>query len=500
MRILITGATGLLGSKLFNLLVREHDVSGTCFTQSKKSKQFLDIRDKELVFKHFENFRPDVVVHTAAMSNADFCELNKEKAREINVIGTKNVAKASKIYNAKLVYISSDYIFNGMSKKSYEEDSKPEPINYYGKTKLEGELIVKKLNNYLIVRPTILYGFNHYSTKETYVDNVINELSSGKELFVDNKIIKFPLLLDDLTNAIKELINKEVEGTFNIGSARGVTKYEWAQIIADTFSLDKSLIKESTGNNLVIKPENVCFSSRKIKGTINVGIKNIDLGMQIYKAQKGCMFRMIYSVKPDQLVLGQNASTYRINLGKKLAEEQPVEADAVMPVPESGIFGATGYSAQSKIPLYFGIIRDYYTRKTLFETNKGLRSELLRQKLIFVPDLIKNKRIVVVDEAILSGTTLEFVIARLKREGAKEIHVRIPSPPMRFNCKFNVLGAEANLLAKEFRELQNYEEYKLTFEDRLKKNFGVDSLRFLSMKSFLKFMGSDFEPCTFCFR
>ena len=208
---------------------------------------------------------------------------------------------------------------------------------------------------------------------------------------------------------------------------------------------------------------------------------------------------MIYSVRPDMLVLGESASRFRMEIGERLAKEEPAVADMVIGIPESGIFPATGYAAQARIPFNFGLIRDYYTRRTVFDLDQEQRLANLREKLIAVSDMVSGKRLVLIDEAVISGSTLTVAVDKLKKAGAKEIHIRIPSPLMLSNCHNGVLNESAPLIVLQFGKGGNAEEEKRQIEDGLAQCLGVDSLRFLSVGSFMS-ISSNPEACAECFK
>ena len=494
MRILITGASGLLGNKLFEVLSKHNEVAGTYVNNKTNTYVFLDITDKAFVDSCFDKIKPDCVIHAAALANADFCEENKRLTNQVNIEGTRHVVDACKKRNCKLVFVSSDYVFDGNS-GPYHEDSKPNPVNYYGLTKLEGEKIVQQnLQDFIIIRPAIMYGYNGNSiSKQTFIDKVLNTLRKGEKLVVDNKIIKYPTLIDDVAKAIEKLIQLDAVGVYHVAGKEPVTRYDWALKIAEVFGLPKDNIVAEESKNKAKKPFNVKLDCSKIE-RFDLQFVDVEKGTKIMKNQEGCMFRMIYSVRPDKLVLNQNTSKFRINVGKLLAKEHPADADMVVPVPESGIYGATGYSAESGIPFFFGMIRDYYTQKTLFEPRQEMRNVSLRKKLIVVPELVKNNKIVLVDEVILSGATLAVVLEKLREAGAKEIHVRIPAPPMVYRCQNKVLNPNAELIAL------NFDDNKENLEEELRKKLGVDSLRFLSMEGFLNTLSKNSMPCVECFK
>ncbi|HUS49474.1 MAG TPA: sugar nucleotide-binding protein [Candidatus Paceibacterota bacterium] len=491
MKVLITGASGLLGRKLFEVISKTEETTGTYFGNRIEGLYYLDVSDKNSVNNFFEKLKPDIIIHCAVLVNVDYCEEHPDEAKKVNTEGTRNIVEACKRNNCKMVYISSDYVFDGES-SLYNEESQTNPINYYGVTKLEGEKIVKEnLEDYIIIRPAILYGED--CNKKNFVYKIAEKLRNGEKVAVDGKIIKYPTLIDDIAEAIKKLIEIDARGVYHVAGEEAVTKYEWAEKIARLYNLPThNLVKENSITK-ASRPKNVKLDVSKIK-KFGVTFSSIEQGLKNIKNQEGCLWRMIYSSRPDKLLLGQSASNFRIEVGKVLAREQPADADIVIPIPESGIYGATGYSEESKIPFYFGLIRDYYTDKTFFEPTLQMRSASLDKKIIVVPDVVKDNRVILIDEAIIAGTTLAIAVEKLRKSGAKEIHVRIPSPPMIFRCENKVLSKDADLIAKRFGD--NKEQ----IEEELAKHFQVESLKFLSLDGFLSCLKNKKDVCVECFK
>ncbi|OGJ16225.1 hypothetical protein A3K74_03300 [Candidatus Pacearchaeota archaeon RBG_13_33_26] len=498
-KILITGAGGFLGKKLFEKLSKKFNIYGTTNLSAKKNGEFLylDITNKESLYGIIKKINPQIIIHTAALADADFCEKNKEQTYITNVKGTQNIIEVCKDYGIKLIFFSTDYVYDG-NNPPYTEDSVKRPMNYYGETKLECERLVKEhIKDYIILRPTIFYGFNNEEDKETFVTQTLKKLREKKEFFADDYVIKYPLIIDDVVDAIKILIEKDAVGDFNLGTEKGVTRYQWAIEIAEIFGLDKSLIKPEKTENVARKPKDVFYDISKIK---KYGIKFRDLksGLITMKNQESCMFRMIYSLRPDKQIFEMPVSFFRNSVGQQLAKEYPANADMVIGIPESGVYSALGYSDESKIPFQFGIIKDEYSRRTLIYENPKIRSEILREKLTAIPDIVRGKRIVVMDETIASGKTLAVAVNMLKNAGAKEIHVRIPSPIMLFNCRDNILEKDAELIAAKYFAKGAFNKEEI--EEELKKYFEIDSLKFLSLDGFLKCFNYKYNisPCTEC--
>ena len=501
MKVLVTGASGLLGKKVISVLSGEHAVGGVHLNVEVPNSRYLDITNQIEVAKFIKLYTPEVIVHTAAISDTNYCEENQEVAWQVNVEGTRNLVMAAKLENTKFIYISSDYVFDGEN-ESYDTSAKPNPINYYGVTKLEGERIVKEeIFDYAIIRPGILYGYNDESDKKTFPRSIIDSLKENKSPSLDDNVYKYPVLIDDVALLISKIIKMKLGGLFHIASEQKLTRYEWASLLAKSSGLEepfqkfKKEISVDTGK----KPLNVKLIDEKLTNEMDIKPFSVVDGFEVSDKQQKCFFKLIYSVRPDKLVLDQSASKFRIDAGKALAIDNPVNADIVVPVPESGIYPATGYSSESGIPLMFGLIRDYYTKRTLYEEQYNSRINALKRKLIPVPDVVVGKKIVLIDEAIISGLTLKIVVEKLRECGAKEIHLRIPSPPMLYDCPALMMPSNIKLLAKKIEIRKENFDNKLQIEEQMKDYFSVDSIKYLSIDGLLNSTKRK-EWCLYCLK
>jgi len=495
MRILITGGSGLLGGKLLHTLNRKYDVIGTYLNNERRDCIKLDITNANEVNLCINELSPKLIIHTAAIADPDICEQNKDLAWKVNVEGTRNIVNACYRRRIKLIYISTDYIFDGR-KGSYNEDDKAHPVNYYGTTKYEGEKIVNKaLEDYLILRIPIFYGFNDEQDKVNFVTKTIRILEKDKEIYEDDKQIRYPVFVDDVVQLLAILIEKKLDGTLHFSGSEEISKYKWACKIAKVFNFSPKRIKPLAVNKKgAPRPQNSKLGMTRLqKAKIVFNTASIEEGCIKMQKQMNCSFRVIYNMKPDMLICGKSASSFRMKIGRTLAEEHPADADYVVGIPESGIFPATGYSMCSGIPFCHGIIRDYYTSKTLFRINLEERLNAIRKKLIVVPDILKNKSIVLIDEAIISGATLKVAIEKLREASVAKIHVRIPSPPMLSNCSYGILNSKAKLVAQDKSIIKN--NYEASLADYL----GCDSLKFLDLNSFINLINGKKNHCFECF-
>ena len=249
MNVLITGASGLLGSKIAELAVKlEHDVYSGYSTHEPTHGIPIkfDVRDWNSLRKAFEISRPEVVIHTAALTDVDKCEIERELAWSVNVEGTRNVARLSRESKALMIYISTDYVFRG-DKGMYSETDDVDPVNYYGLTKLEGErAVANELEEYCIARTSVIYGARPASGKANFALWVIQRLRSQEAISVVVDQWNSPTLNTNLAEMILEIAERGLTGIYHLAGATRISRYEFAILIADAFGLDKELIRPIT--------------------------------------------------------------------------------------------------------------------------------------------------------------------------------------------------------------------------------------------------------------
>lgn len=256
----------------------------------------------------------------------------------------------------------------------------------------------------------------------------------------------------------------------------GMNKDQSFIVSSETCALDaidaKFMRDISPGEILVIKPDNEITSLMTSEQTLD----------------KLCVLELIYFSRPDSLYKDSNIYNYRYRMGIELAKNDTVIADIVIPIPSSGTIAALGYSAQSGIPFCEAINENKYTGRTFIQPTQEDRIEKIRNKFNIVKDLVIDKRIVIVDDSIVRGNTCKCIVQMLRKCGAKEIHIRISSPPLKYPCFYGIdIDNPAELIAYD------------TDKEAILNQIMADSLEYLSIKSLRQASGENNSFCEACF-
>jgi dTDP-4-dehydrorhamnose reductase len=255
-RILICGANGLLGQRLSLMLSTQNDyeVLNTSversFVYDKNLFDYnqLDITNRSDVKSLLSSFQPNVILNAAAATNVDWCESNREEAWKINVTAVENLAEAARKVDAHLLHVSTDYIFDGKN-GPYDETAKPNPLGYYGKTKLASENAIRSAAiRHTIMRTMVLYG-SGIGVKANFALWVINSLKAGKQITVVDDQIGSPTFVGDLAMALIKAFELNREGMYHVGGNQ-VSRYDFAMQAAEVFGLDATLIKRIKTSDL----------------------------------------------------------------------------------------------------------------------------------------------------------------------------------------------------------------------------------------------------------
>jgi amidophosphoribosyltransferase len=204
--------------------------------------------------------------------------------------------------------------------------------------------------------------------------------------------------------------------------------------------------------------------------------------------QNACIFEYVYFARPDSLLWGRNVSRVRKKLGMELARENPAQADIVVPIPDSGVYAAMGYAAESGIPYDHGLVRSHYIGRTFIEPSQSIRHFGVRLKLNPVREVLEGKRVVLVDDSIVRGTTSRKLVSMVREAGAKEVHMRISCPPTIGPCYY---GVDTPLRSELIASSHSVEE--------IRKHLRADSLAYLSLEGMMRAVGAAEGFCTACY-
>jgi amidophosphoribosyltransferase len=197
------------------------------------------------------------------------------------------------------------------------------------------------------------------------------------------------------------------------------------------------------------------------------------------------MFEYVYFARPDSTIAGRNVYKVRVEMGRQLAREYPVDADLVIPVPDSGVYAGLGYAEESKIPFELAFIRNHYVGRSFLQPSQLIRDFNVRVKLNLIEELVRDKRVIIVDDSIVRGTTCKARVKTLKDAGAKEVHVRVSCPPHMHPCVYGIDFPDRNKLMAANHSVEAIRDY-----------LNADSLHYLSPEGMVKAAGLPKE--SFC--
>jgi dTDP-4-dehydrorhamnose reductase len=295
MKILVTGANGLLGYKLIQLLASKAEIN-TIATGRKKINDLpagvqyydLDVTNHDQTLAVLSLTKPDVVIHTAAMTQVDQCETERDLCWKANVTGVENVVEACEKNNIHLVHVSTDFIFDG-SHGPLDETALPKPVNFYGESKLAGEQAIQKSKiKWAILRTVLVYGITPDLSRSNIVLWVKKSLEEGKTINVVNDQWRTPTLAEDLAMGCYLTAIKKAIGIYHISGEEMMTPFEIANQTAEFFKLDKTLIKpanSSTFKQPAMRPPKTGFIITKAKRELGYNPHNFKDGLALLASQ-----------------------------------------------------------------------------------------------------------------------------------------------------------------------------------------------------------------------
>lgn len=287
MKILGTGMRGLIGSRIIELLKDKYEFENLDRTSG------VDITNREKILEVLMASDAKIVLHLAAKTDVDGCEKDKELAEfgdawKINVEGTRNVSEACLKSGKKIIYVSTDFVFDGKIEEGefYSEEDIPNPINWYAKTKYEGEKIIQELNDWIIIR--LAYPYRASFEKNDFMRVILNRLKQNQPVVAITDHIFCPTFIDDVANAIDKLLETDSRGIFHAVGGQCLTPYEAAWEIARQFNLDNALISKTTREEFfkdrAARPFRLALKNDKI-GKLGVSMKTFEQGLKAMKTQ-----------------------------------------------------------------------------------------------------------------------------------------------------------------------------------------------------------------------
>ena len=284
-KIFIIGGSGFVSTNLIKYLPKDWEIFATYNTniiKNEKTKSFKInlLENPEEIISIIQNIKPDYIVDTVAFPSVDFCEENHSSADKLHIDVTKLISKISSKINSKLLFLSTDAVFEGELNKKYLETDTPNPVNYYGFTKLKAEKIVLSTSkNNIVLRTAVIYGTG---TQSRFTNWILSYLREQKPVdpFIDQ--FNSPTLVDDLSQAIVKILENDISGLFHATGPTCVNRYDFAMMLAKEFDLDSNLIKPVTSSQKkqnAPRPISTCLDSSKLENRINFNFRNLKSGI-----------------------------------------------------------------------------------------------------------------------------------------------------------------------------------------------------------------------------
>ena len=286
MKFLVTGSAGLVGSQVVKDLVEQNHTVYSCYNKTKPIDGImtpLNLSDKNQIIQTLEKIQPDRIIHLAAMTGVDLCETEQELAITINTKSTEIIAKQAAKDNIFFLYVSTDYVFDGIDGMKKEDDS-PNPLGFYGKSKLGGELALNKLaSNWCIARTSTPFGI--HPTKKSFPLWIKENLDAKKEIPVLVDQFTTPTYVPNLSKMLIEIATRQINGIIHVSGATRISRYDLAELIADKFNLDKNLLiptKIDTMNWKAQRPKDSSLNTSLASENLNEQPQKIEKSLELF--------------------------------------------------------------------------------------------------------------------------------------------------------------------------------------------------------------------------
>ncbi len=285
LKFLVTGSAGLVGQQVVKDLSKSNQVF-SCYNESKPEygdSVKMDLKNYEMVSSILTEIKPDVVIHLGAMTGVDLCEKEKTSASEINTKATEIIAKECSKLNSFLVYVSTDYVFDG-NLGMYKEDDVTNPLGFYGKSKLEGEKAVQNFStNWCIARTSTPFGL--HPTKKSFPMWVIENLQKQKQIDVLIDQFTSPTYIPNLSRMLIEISERRITGIIHAAGASKISRYQMASMVSDKLNLDGTLLKQISMNKMkwvAQRPKDSSLDVSRASSILNEKPQKIDQSLNLF--------------------------------------------------------------------------------------------------------------------------------------------------------------------------------------------------------------------------
>jgi len=285
LKFLVTGSAGLVGQQVVKDLSKSNQVF-SCYNESKPEygdSVKMDLKNYEMISSVLTEIKPDVVIHLGAMTGVDLCEKEKTSASEINTKATEIIAKECSKLNSFLVYVSTDYVFDG-NFGMYKEDDVANPLGFYGKSKLKGEKAVQNFStNWCIVRTSTPFGL--HPTKKSFPMWVIENLQKQKQIDVLTDQFTSPTYVPNLSRMLIEISERRITGIIHVAGASKISRYQMASMVSDKLNLDGTLLKQISMNKMkwvAQRPKDSSLDVSRASSILNEKPQKIDQSLNLF--------------------------------------------------------------------------------------------------------------------------------------------------------------------------------------------------------------------------
>lgn len=297
--VLVTGSNGLLGQKITEQVLSDESVKSINLIATNRGKnkypitegyvyEEMDILDTAQVKTILEKYRPDAIIHTAAMTNVDMCHEQNDACWQLNVAATQYLASLCEKMGIHFIYVSTDFVFDGLN-GPYKEDDQPNPVSFYGKSKLEAERITQQMKgDWAIIRTILVYGILNDMSRSNIVLWAKGTLEKGKSIKVVNDQWRMPTLAEDLAKACLLAVEHRAKGIYHISGKDNMNIADLVRKVADFWNLDKSLITEVSSDSLgqeAKRPKKTGFVLDKAMTDLNYQPHSFEEGLEIVRGQ-----------------------------------------------------------------------------------------------------------------------------------------------------------------------------------------------------------------------